>query len=150
MVRRVCVAPLVRSESLRQARANGGTSLLLTFRAVRPIAAWLLPLLVIGTASAQTPPHRVTAPQRAAPVRPAAATGGLIQSIQVEGNQRIEEGTIRSYLLVQPGDPFDPDRLDRSLKTLYATGLFQDVRLGRTGNTLVVRVVENPIVNRVA
>ena len=80
----------------------------------------------------------------------AAATGGVIAAIKVEGNQRIEEGTIRSYLLVQPGDRFDPDRIDRSLKTLYATGLFQDVRLGRVGDTLVVRVVENPIVNRVA
>ena len=53
-------------------------------------------------------------------------------------------------MLVQPGDPFDPDRLDRSLKTLYATGLFQDVRLNRDGDTLVVRLVENPLVNRVA
>jgi outer membrane protein insertion porin family len=75
---------------------------------------------------------------------------GTIAAIKVEGNQRIEEGTIRSYLLVEPGDSFDPDRIDRSLKTLYATGLFQDVRLGRVGDTLVVRVVENPIVNRVA
>jgi outer membrane protein insertion porin family len=53
-------------------------------------------------------------------------------------------------MLVAPGDPFDPDRLDRSLKTLYATGLFQDVRIDRQGNTLVVHVVENPLVNRVA
>jgi outer membrane protein insertion porin family len=75
---------------------------------------------------------------------------GVIDQIKVEGNQRIEDGTIRSYLLVQPGDRFDPDRIDRSLKTLYATGLFQDVQLGRVGNSLVVRVVENPIVNRVA
>jgi outer membrane protein insertion porin family len=68
----------------------------------------------------------------------------------VEGNERIEEGTIRSYLLVQPGDQFDADRIDRSLKTLYATGLFQDVRLSRSGDTLVVHVAENPVVNRVA
>jgi outer membrane protein insertion porin family len=117
-------------------------------RAVRPIAAWLMPLLVIGTASAQIPgpTQGRTAPARSAP----ASTSGVIDVIRVEGNQRIEDGTIRSYLLVQPGDRFDPDRLDRSLKTLYATGLFQDVRLGRSGDTLVVRVVENPIVNRVA
>ena len=76
--------------------------------------------------------------------------GGTIATIKVEGNQRIETGTILSYMLVQPGDPFDPDRMDRSLKTLYATGLFQDVRLNRDGDTLVVRVVENPLVNRVA
>ena len=76
--------------------------------------------------------------------------GGTIAAIKVDGNQRIETGTILSYMLVQPGDPFDPDRLDRSLKTLYATGLFQDVRITREGDTLVVRVVENPLVNRVA
>ncbi len=88
-----------------------------------------------------------------APVRVAAAdplAGGTIEAIRVEGNQRIEESTVRSYMLVQPGDPFDPDRLDRSLKTLYATGLFSDVSLHRDGATLVVNVVENPIVNRIA
>jgi outer membrane protein insertion porin family len=120
---------------------------LLTIRAVRLVAACLLPLLVIGTAAAQgpTPPARSTHP-RTTPE----PTGGVIQSIKVEGNQRIEDGTIRSYLLVESGDAFDADRIDRSLKTLYATGLFQDVQLGRVGDTLVVRVIENPIVNRVA
>lgn len=120
---------------------------MLTIRAVRLVAACLLPLLVIGTAAAQgpTPPARSTHP-RTTPE----PTGGVIQSIKVEGNQRIEDGTIRSYLLVESGDAFDADRIDRSLKTLYATGLFQDVQLGRVGDTLVVRVIENPIVNRVA
>ena len=56
---------------------------------------------------------------------PAGRRPGTIQSIKVDGNQRIEAGTILSYMLVRPGDPFDPGRLDRSLKTLYATGLFQ-------------------------
>ena len=88
---------------------------------------------------------------RALPTRAAIpAPGGTIQAIQVEGNRRIEAGTIRSYMLVQAGDPFDPDRLDRSLKTLYATGLFQDVQLSRQGNNLLVHVVENPLVSRVA
>jgi len=76
--------------------------------------------------------------------------GGIIASIRVEGNQRIEEGTILSYMLVQAGDPFDRSRLDSSLKTLYATGLFSDVNLRRDGDILVVHVVENPIVNRIA
>lgn len=83
--------------------------------------------------------------------RPAAQlSGGTIADIKVEGNQRLEAGTIASYMLVRPGDPFDPEQLDRSLKTLYATGLFSDVNLRREGNTLVVRVKENPIVNRIA
>lgn len=75
---------------------------------------------------------------------------GVIAAIKVEGNQRIEAGTIRSYMLVQPGGPFDSAEMDRSLKTLYATGLFSDVRLQREGDTLVVHVVENPIVNQIA
>ncbi len=92
------------------------------------------------------------APARVQPLRPSAATSGqgIIGDIRVEGAHRIESGTIRSYMLVQPGDPFDPDRLDRSLKTLYATGLFSDVNISRSGNTLIVKVVENPLVNRVA
>src|SRR5947207_690089 len=122
MVRRVRVAAPVRLVSLQQALASGGTSLLLTFRAVRPVAAWLMPLLVIGTASAQTTAPKGHTPHRTAPARHAPAmAGGVIETIKIEGNQRIENGTIQSYLLVQPGDRFDPDRLDRSLKTLYAT-----------------------------
>ena len=78
------------------------------------------------------------------------APGGTVAAIKVEGNQRIEESTIRSYMLVQPGDRFDADRLDRSLKSIFATGLFIDVTLRREGNVLVVRVVENKIVNRIA
>ncbi len=68
----------------------------------------------------------------------------------MEGAHRIEPGTILSYMLVQPGDPFDGDRIDRSLKTLYASGLFSDVQISRDGNGLLVKVVENPIINRVA
>ncbi len=76
--------------------------------------------------------------------------GGRIEAIRIEGTQRIEASTVRSYMRVNPGDPFDPVRLDSSLKNLFATGLFADVRLERDGNTLVVIVSENPIVNRIA
>ncbi len=77
-------------------------------------------------------------------------SGGRIEAIRVEGTQRIEAATVRSYMRVNPGDPFDPVRLDDSLKNLFATGLFADVRLERDGNTLIVVVSENPIVNRIA
>jgi outer membrane protein insertion porin family len=100
--------------------------------------------------SASPRPHHV-ARHRAAPpaAGPAAPQGDVIQAIKVVGNQRIEEGTILSYMLVQPGDTFTGDRVDKSLRTLYATGLFADVSLRREGNTLVVNVTENPLVNRI-
>jgi outer membrane protein insertion porin family len=75
---------------------------------------------------------------------------GVIQQIRVEGNQRIEAATVQSYMTVAPGDPFDPARLDESLKNLFATGLFDDVAIRREGNDLVVSLVENPIINRIA
>lgn len=74
----------------------------------------------------------------------------VVREVVIEGVQRIEPATVRSYLLVQEGDPADPERIDRSLKSLYGTGLFSDVSIQEQGSTLVVRVVENPIVNRVA
>ncbi|NMJ39886.1 outer membrane protein assembly factor BamA [Roseomonas sp. JC162] len=74
---------------------------------------------------------------------------GRIAAIEIQGNQRIEADTIRSYMLVQPGEPADADRLDRSLRALFATGLFRDVEIRPEGTRVIVRVVENPIVNRV-
>ncbi len=79
-----------------------------------------------------------------------AAGQTIIREIDVVGVQRTEASTVKSYLLVQPGDPFDDARIDRSLKSLFATGLFADVSISRDGDRLIVNVVENPIVNRVA
>ena len=79
-----------------------------------------------------------------------AQQGDVIHDIQVEGTQRIEPATVLSYLTLKPGDTFDQAQLDASLKNLFATGLFADVTLRRDGNTLVVTVAENPIINRIA
>jgi outer membrane protein insertion porin family len=78
------------------------------------------------------------------------AISARVQQIRIEGSQRIEPDTIRSYLTLKVGDNFDPVEIDKSLKTLFATGLFADVTIGREGTDLVVRVVENPIINRIA
>lgn len=85
----------------------------------------------------------------AAPAVQAQQSGVAIRRIVVEGNQRIEPSTISSYLQVQPGDTFDPERIDLSLKTLFATGLFADVQIEQRDADLVVSVIENPIINRV-
>jgi outer membrane protein insertion porin family len=100
--------------------------------------------------AAAAPPQPVTG-QTAVP-GPAVAQmgGGAVTDIRIEGAQRIEPETIRSYLLIQPGDAWDEELVDKSLKALFATGLFADVNLRRVGNTLVIRVVENPIINRIA
>lgn len=79
-----------------------------------------------------------------------AQEGGRIRSIEVLGTQRIEVETVKSYMAIAEGDLYDSDRINRSLKALFNTGLFQDVAIRREGEQLLVRVVENPIINRIA
>ncbi|MFZ1414116.1 MAG: outer membrane protein assembly factor BamA [Defluviicoccus sp.] len=73
-----------------------------------------------------------------------------IKEVVINGLQRSSPDSVRTYLLLQEGDVFDADRIDRSLKNLFATGRFADVSLQRQGTSLVVSVIENPTVNRVA
>ena len=129
-------------------------------------ALCLLVLLVLSTPGlAQVPPaaDAAAAPQTTSPAAPAAApiapapaapvgqpAQPVIRDIRVEGNQRVEPGTILSYMLVKAGDEYDAGRVDRSLKALFATGLFADVTMHMEGDVLVVHVVENPIINRIA
>jgi outer membrane protein insertion porin family len=70
--------------------------------------------------------------------------------IDVEGNRRVEPETIRAYFRVSPGERLDAAKIDSALKGLYATGLFQDVRITPGAGRIVVTVVENPVINRVA
>src|SRR5438105_7731049 len=78
------------------------------------------------------------------------ATAQTVQSIEVVGNRRVELETIRSYFKPGPGGVLDQGRIDDGLKALIETGLFQDVRISTSGGRLVVTVVENPVIGRVA
>jgi outer membrane protein insertion porin family len=89
----------------------------------------------------------ISAPQIGAST--AALAQGVVRSIEVEGNRRVEADTVRSYLQFNVGDAVDPAKVDGSLKALFATGLFADVSID-PGSTTIVRVLENPVVNQVA
>src|SRR4029078_11516416 len=80
---------------------------------------------------------------------PLQAQSSVIRDIRVEGNRRVEPETVRSYLRFIPGDPYDAGKVDQSIKALFATGLFTDVRIDRSGTGVVMREVENPGLNRV-
>lgn len=75
---------------------------------------------------------------------------GVVRSIQVAGNRRVEPETVRSYLTFTVGDAYDPSRVNASLRALYATGLFADVRIDRNGSTVIVTIAENPVIAKVA
>src|ERR1700758_406823 len=107
-------------------RVRGGVLAALIMVAT-PVAASLAGLLVASPAVAQT-----------------------VDSIQVEGNRRVEVATIRSYFKAGPGGRLDQGHIDDGLKALIETGLFQDVRINQAGGHLGVTVVENPVIGRVA
>jgi outer membrane protein insertion porin family len=76
--------------------------------------------------------------------------GPVIRDIRVTGNKRMEPETVKSYLTFTAGQHYDPYKADESFKALFGTGLFRDVRINLQGNVVVVSVVENPLINRVA
>jgi outer membrane protein insertion porin family len=79
-----------------------------------------------------------------------AQSGPVIRDIRVVGNSRIESEAVRSYLTFTVGQHYDGYKADESLRALFGTGLFQDVHINLQGSTVVVTLVENPIINRVA
>ena len=70
-------------------------------------------------------------------------------SISVEGNQRIEAGTIASFLGVARGATVSAAELNDGYQRILASGLFETVEIEPRGSTLVVRVVEFPTVNQI-
>jgi len=67
-----------------------------------------------------------------------------VREIRAEGLQRLDEGTILTYLPLTTGDEINDITSRQAIRALYASGLFQDVQLLRDGNALVIRVEERP------
>jgi len=107
-------------------RVRGGLLAALIMYAV-PVAAALTAAFVASPAAAQT-----------------------VASIAVEGNRRVEVETIRSYFRPGPGGRLGQAQIDDGLKALIETGLFQDVRINTQGGRIVVTVVENAVIGRIA
>jgi outer membrane protein insertion porin family len=107
-------------------RVRGGLlAALLLFAA--PVAGTLTAMVMSSPAAAQT-----------------------VDTIEVEGNRRVEVETIRSYFKPGPDGRLDQGQIDDGLKALIETGLFRDVKINNVHGHLVVSVVENPVIGRVA
>src|SRR5262245_565288 len=111
------------------------------------LATSALSTAVVTPAAAQATANPPATPLVAPPT---AGPSGVVRQITVEGNERLEAATVISYLPIAPGDTVDAARIDLALKTLYRTDLFNNVEIGlRDDGTLVVTIVENPIINLV-
>ena len=96
-------------------------------------------------------PEAGAAPPPASRSAPSVTPGGPpVSEIVIEGTQRIDPNTVRSYMTVKVGDVLSAAEVNSSLKALYGTGLFADVAISREGSRLLVRVVENPVINQIA
>jgi outer membrane protein insertion porin family len=103
---------------------------------LRRVAAAILCLFICGwTTSAAVRQARAAEP---APV------------IAVTGNRQIDADMIRAHFHAAAEGTFDAAALDAALKSLYATGLFEDVKIAREGRRILVSVVENPTIGRLA
>jgi len=73
----------------------------------------------------------------------------VIRDIRVEGVQRTEAGTVFTYMPVKVGERIDDEKAAQAIKALYATGFYQDVRLERDGDVLIVTVQERPAISSI-
>ncbi|MEM7400982.1 MAG: POTRA domain-containing protein, partial [Pseudomonadota bacterium] len=69
-----------------------------------------------------------------------------MQDIQIEGLERIEAGTVFTYLPVKVGDELDENNTAGIARALYKSGLFDDIQLKREANILVITVKEKPAI----
>ncbi|MCV3764121.1 outer membrane protein assembly factor BamA [Rhizobium sp. TRM95796] len=82
-------------------------------------------------------------------VAPTSAEAAVIRNVVVRGADRTGPDAVRAALTIAPGKNFTNADIDASIKKLYATGFFSDVRISVSGGSLVVTVNENQLLNQV-
>ncbi|AXK73551.1 outer membrane protein assembly factor BamA [Lysobacter sp. TY2-98] len=71
-----------------------------------------------------------------------------VSDIRVDGLQRISAGTVFTYMPIERGDTVDGTKVADAIRALYKTGFFEDVRVVRQGDILVIEVTERPSINK--
>ena len=72
----------------------------------------------------------------------------VVRNIQVEGLQRTTPATVESYLPIKRGQTLQPAKTAAILRALYKTGFFDHISLSRSGDTLIIHVVERPTIGQ--
>jgi outer membrane protein insertion porin family len=117
----------------------------------RATATLLAGTMLSGIAAAQTAPQATTPAAAAPAAQPVVAQQArTIRSLRVQGSQRIEPETVLSYTRLRQGDSYTNETLDQAIKDLLASELLADVQIeGAETGDLVIRIRENPVINRV-
>lgn len=72
-----------------------------------------------------------------------------VKDIRVEGIQRVEAGTVFSYLPIKVGETMTDEKAAQAIKALFATGFFKDVRIEVDGSVLIVVLEERPAIAQI-
>ncbi len=80
---------------------------------------------------------------------PADAYAAVVRNITVNGTGQAGSDAIKSKLTIKPGQSFTDADINQSIRNLYSSGYFSDVRISVSGSTLVVNVTENQLINQV-
>jgi outer membrane protein insertion porin family len=78
-----------------------------------------------------------------------AADSFVVRDIRIDGLQRVEPGTLFSYLPIKKGDTFTEDKASEAIRALYATGFFNDVQISTDGDVVIVTVAERPAIGTI-
>ena len=78
------------------------------------------------------------------------AQGFVVSDIRVEGLQRIAAGSVFAAMPIAVGDLADEGSIQAAARSLFATGNFDDIRIGRDGNVLVIVVAERPSISEIS
>jgi outer membrane protein insertion porin family len=77
-----------------------------------------------------------------------AADAFVVKKIDIQGLQRVSAETVYSYLPIRTGQTLRPDQTSAVIKALYNTGFFDHITLARSGNTLIITLVERPTIGQ--
>ena len=80
---------------------------------------------------------------------PASAYAAVVNNIVVNGTNQAGADAIKSKLSIKPGKSFTDADINQSIRNLYSSGYFSDVKISVSGSTLVVNVTENQMINQV-
>ena len=68
----------------------------------------------------------------------------VVSDIRISGLQRVSAGSVFNVMPIAVGDTVDVYDLQTTAKTIFKTGQFDDIQLGKEGNTLIISLVERP------
>ena len=102
------------------------------------LTGWLGPVVLAGLSFGVILPGDI-----------AQAQSYSFNSVQIDGNQRIEAGTILSYAGIQRGQTVSAAQLNDAYQRILGSGLFEDVSIEPRGGTLLISVTEFPTINRI-